>query len=314
MAVSLKTLQRGVKKDPPIIVMYGDEGVGKTRFAANAPDPVFIFTENSQGKLDVAGWEVTSYEQVMEATLSLLNDEHDFKTVVYDSLDWFEPMLWAYLIEQQPSTEKGRPVSNIEDYGFGKGYKYALDYWGDFLALVKELRDKKNMAVIFLAHPTLSKISPPDGDSYDSWTLKLQNSDKTSAKDKVTEFCDAVLFANWRVALTEEEMGFGASRNRAVGNGERVVYTEKRPAWDAKNRYDLPAQIPIRDKDWNDLWSALSREIPWFSTIGGGAQEERPAPKKFSPAKASEEAKQDEPEGAPEAPAAPTARPKFIKK
>lgn len=267
MAISLASLQRGVSALPPIICMFGDEGIGKSKFAANAPNPVFIFTENSLGNLDVPRWNARTYEEVMEMTLTLLNEEHDFKTVVYDTLDWFEPMVWQYLISQQPTTEKGKPIANIEDYGYGKGFKLALDYWRDFLDLVDQLRTKRNMAVIFLAHSTLQRISPPDSDSYDSWTLKLQNSDKTSAKDKITEYCDAVLFANWRVALTDEELGFNKTRQRGIGSGERAVYTEKRPAWDAKNRYDLPSQIHIRDKDWGELWSALASNVPWFASL-----------------------------------------------
>jgi hypothetical protein len=309
MAISLSTLQRGIQASPPIICCYGDEGIGKTRMAANAPNPVFIFTENSKGKLDVAGWTVTSYEEVMEATVALLNDEHDFKTVVYDSLDWFEPMVWRYMISQQPTSEKGKPIANIEDYGFGKGYKYALDYWRDFLDLVDQLRTKKDMAVIFLAHPTLTKISPPDGDSYDAWTLKLQNSDKTSAKDKITEYCDMVLFANWKSARTEEELGFGNTRARAVGNGERIVNTEKRPAFDAKNRYDLPAQIHIKDKDWSELWSVIAENTPWFKQFA--EPEAKPEPKAVKKA----EPKAVAPETAPvaETPAGETL-PKFLQK
>jgi len=280
MAISLASLQTGVSASPPILCCFGDEGIGKSKFAANAPNPVFIFTENSLGNLDVPRWQAKSYEDVMEMTLSLLNEEHNFKTVVYDTLDWFEPMVWKYLTKQQPTTEKGKPISSIEDYGFGKGYKFALDYWQDFLDLVDRLRIGKDMAVIFLAHSTLQKITPPDGDSYDSWTLKLQNSDKTSAKDKITEYCDAVFFANWRVARAEEELGFGNSRQRGVGNGERIVYTEKRPAWDAKNRYDLPAQIHIKDKDWQDLWGAMATHIPWFKQF-----ETEPEPAKPEPAK-----------------------------
>lgn len=274
MAINLASLKRGVAAAPPIICCYGDEGIGKSRFAANAPNPVFIFTENSLGNLDVARWNAKSYEDVMEMTVSLLNEEHDFKTVVYDTLDWFEPMVWKYLIKQQPTTERGNPISNIEDYGYGRGYKLALDYWRDFLDLVEQLRTEKNMAVIFLAHSTLQKITPPDGDSYETWTLKLQNSDKTSAKDKITEYCDAVIFANWRVALTEEELGFNKTRQRGIGSGERVVHTEKRPAWDAKNRYDLPAQIHVKDKDWGDVWSSMASNIPWFAKLSAPVKTE----------------------------------------
>lgn len=277
MAISLDTLQRGVAATAPIICCFGDEGIGKSKFASNAPNPVFIFTENSLGKMDVVRWQASSFEDVMEMTSVLINEKHDFKTVVYDTLDWFEPMVWKYLVQQQPTTEKGKPITSIEDYGYGKGYKFALDYWTEFLNLVEELRQTKNMAVIFLAHSTLQKISPPDSESYDSWTLKLQNSDKTSAKDKITEYCDAVLFAKWQGGIKEEDMGFNQSRNRGIGSGERIVYTEKRPAWDAKNRYDLPSEIYIRSKDWSELWNEMAKNIPWFSQFA--EPEARPEPK-----------------------------------
>ncbi len=173
-------------------------------------------------------------------------------------------MVWNYLIRSQPTDEKGRDVSSVEGYGFGKGYKYALDYWNDFLALVNRLRVEKDMLVIFVAHPTIRKVTPPDSDSYDTYTMKLQDSDKVSAKDKIVESSDVVLFANWRVALTDEKLGFGNSRQRGVGSGERIVYTEQRPAYEAKNRYGLPAQINIKSKDWSELWQLLAAGIPWF--------------------------------------------------
>ncbi len=307
MAISLASLQHGVSVAPPILCCFGDEGIGKSKFAANAPNPVFIFTENSIGTLDVPRWNAKSYEDVMEMTATLLNEEHDFKTVVYDTLDWMEPLLWNYLIRMQPTDEKGRTITNVDGYGFGKGYKYALDYWKDFLELVDQLRITKNMAVIFLAHSTLQKITPPDGDSYDSWTLKLQNSDKVSAKDKITEYCDAVLFANWRVAVTEEELGFNKTRNIGKGAGERIVYTEKRPAFDAKNRFSLPASIPIKDADWGDLWAILATNIPWFKQFTAEA-EAKPEPKRV-PAKV--EKKVEEPVAQEEA---KSELPAFLKK
>ena len=264
MAISLASIQHGISKLPPIITVYGDGGIGKDTFASNAPNPIFIFTENSIGTLDVPRIPTTSYEDVMEATVSLINEKHDYNTVVYSTLDWFEPMVWNYLLKQQPNDEKGRPVTSVESYGFGKGFKYAISYWNDFIELVNRLRTERNMMVIFVAHPTVRKLTPPDSDSYDSYMLKLQDSDKVSAKDKIVECSDCVLFANWRVALTDEKLSFGNSRNRGVGSGERIVYTEQRPAYEAKNRYGLPAQVQVKSKDWSELWSLLATSIPWF--------------------------------------------------
>lgn len=280
MAISLTSLQTGVSKEPPVICIYGDGAIGKDTFASFAPDPVFIFTENSRGILDVKSWQAKSYEDVMEMTATLLAEKHDFKTVVYSTLDWFEPMVWNYLIRMQPNDEKGRSVTNIESYGFGKGFKFALDYWNDFFDLVNRLRMERNMMVVFVAHPVIRKVTPPDSDSYDSYMIKLQDSEKVSAKDKVVESSDVVLFANWRVALTDEKLSFGNSRNRGVGSGERIVYTEQRPAYEAKNRYGLPAQIHVKSKDWSEVWEALATNIPWFSqfTQEKPKQEQPPIP------------------------------------
>jgi len=264
MAISLSSLKHGISALPPIITIYGDAAIGKDTFASFAPNPVFIFTENGLGNLDVARWQVDTYEDAMTALVTLLNEPHDFKTVVFSTLDWFEPMVWNYLIRMQPNDEKGRAVTNIEGYGFGKGFKYAVDYWTDFLALINRLRTEKNMMIIFVAHPVIRKVTPPDSDSFDCYMLKLQDSEKVSAKDKIVESSDVLLFANWRVALTDEKLSFGQSRQRGVGSGERVVYTEQRPAYEAKNRYGLPAQIHVKEKDWSDVWGVLSQHISWF--------------------------------------------------
>ncbi len=279
MAINLSTLKRGVSALPPIITIYGDAAIGKDTFASYAPNPVFLFTENGIGNLDVARWQADTYEDAMNALVTLLEEEHDFKTLVFSTLDWFEPMVWNYLIRNQPTDEKGRPVTNIEGYGFGKGFKYALDYWNDFLVMVNRLRSEKDMMVIFVAHPVVRKVTPPDSDSSDCYMLKLQDSEKVSAKDEIVESSDVVLFANWRVALTDEKMSFGQSRQRAVGSGERVLYTEQRPAYEAKNRFSLPGQIHVKTKDWSDVWAILASHIPWFATL------DAPAPAKAAPAK-----------------------------
>lgn len=276
MAISLQSIQTGIAANPPVITIHSDTGIGKSTFAANAPNPIFIPTENSLGKLPVARFPVCgTYEDVMNSTAVLLNDKHNYLTAVYDTLDWFEPMVWNYLIRMQPNDDKGRAVTNIEGYNYGKGFKYALDYWNDFISLTDRLRFERNMMIIYIVHSTIRKVTPPDMESYEMYMPKLQDSEKTSAKDKIVEHSDVVLFANWRVALTDEKLGFGNTRNRGVGSGERVVYTEQRPAYEAKNRFDLPSQIQVKDKNWADVWSILAQNIPWFKQFNLTTQGEQ---------------------------------------
>ena len=66
---------------------------------------------------------------------ALQTEKHEFDTVVLDSLDWIEPLIWKAVCEEGE-------VETIEQYagGYGKGYVRALDLWRK---LIKELAGQK---------------------------------------------------------------------------------------------------------------------------------------------------------------------------
>ena len=137
MALSLSNLVRAKSDKPPRIVIYGVPGIGKTSLAAEFPDPIFIQTEEGAGNLELTSFAdrpLSSAAEVDEAIELLLTGDHGFRTVVLDTLDWFEPMLWAAVC-------KRNKWDSIEDAGFGKGY-VALDAdWRYFLGRMNALRD-----------------------------------------------------------------------------------------------------------------------------------------------------------------------------
>ena len=61
----------------------------------------------------------------------------------------------------------------------------------------------------------------------------------------VQEWCDEVLFANYRVFTKSANEGFNRTRSVAIGEGERVIYCCERPSFQAKNRLSLPPEIPM---------------------------------------------------------------------
>ena len=277
MAISLASIKTGVSNDPPIITIFGDGGIGKTSFCANAPSPIFIFTEKSLGKLDVARFTfndpdgseryvANTFEEVMISLSQLLGD-HNYKTVVIDSMDWLEPLIEDYLLRQRPTTDKGRPVKNIKDYGFNTGASFIMEYWTEYFNMIREIQQKKNMIVIQTAHRAVVKMTPPDSDAYTAYNIKLEG----KAREKVIEGSDAVLYFSTKLGLTKEDMGFNNTRNRAVGSGDRFVYTQERPSHEGKNKYSLQYEIAVKDKDWGDLWALLASNIPWFDQFTKGA-------------------------------------------
>jgi hypothetical protein len=89
-----------------------DADVGKTTFAAGAPAPVFICTEDGLGTLEATHFPLSrTFDEVMEALAVLYEQDHTFATVVVDSVDWLEPLVW-----QKACQENG--WKDLEQPGF----------------------------------------------------------------------------------------------------------------------------------------------------------------------------------------------------
>jgi hypothetical protein len=249
-------ISTGVQIQPPFIIMYGDHGNGKTSWAASAPSPIFIRTEDGMGVLDAARFDevVASYAQVLAQISDLIKEDHPYKTVVIDSLDHLEPLIWAKVVEVE--REKKPKVQKIEDIEFQKGYVYAVDYWRQIIDGLLYLRTVKKMTVILLAHCNAKEFHDPNSDSYGRWQIKLHK----HASALIQEKADAVLFLTTE---TYTEKDKDTERVRGVGSGRRIIYTEKRPSYVAKNRYSLPHELPFpsRDAGWATFAAALNASI-----------------------------------------------------
>lgn len=237
---------------PPRILIYGPQGIGKSTFISKSMNPVLIQTEDGLGNLDIPAYPLAkSYADVMTAITELATVDHSFNTVAVDSADWLEPLIW-----KQVAAEAGK--KNIEDIGYGKGYTLALDLWREYIGALNYLRDEKNMTVIQTAHANIKRFDNPETESYDRYEIKLHK----SASALLLEHSDIVMFANFYVGITKESGGF-KERKRALGSGERILYTEERPAAIAKNRYDLPPEIPF-DKD-GAYWGTIASHVPFYN-------------------------------------------------
>ena len=248
MAISLASLERSSVLKPPRILIHGVHGVGKTTFAAGARDPVFILTEDGLGTLAVPHFPLArTFDDVMQALASLYTEDHVFRTLVVDSADWLEPLIWARVCKDQG-------WSSIEDAGYGKGYVNALDLWRQYLEGLNALRDDKGMAIVQIAHTDIKRFDSPESEPYDRYVIKLH----TKASALLQEHSDVVLFANYRISTVKSDVGFNKKVTRALGSGERLLHTAERPAFLAKNRYALPETLPM---SWAALAEAMPREI-----------------------------------------------------
>lgn len=245
--MSLATVRRGAAIKPPKIVIYGTPGIGKTTFAAGAPNPIFLQTEDGLGLIDAArfGDVARTYQDVLDAITVLLEEPHDFQSLVVDSLDQLEPLIWDHVCQREGK-------KNIEAFGYGRGYQFAADELRVFLSGLDAIRDR-GMTVVVVAHSEIRRFESPEHEPFDRYQMRLHK----LANDIVCEWADALLFASYKVHVVRDQVK-GQERSRGAGKGDRVIYTEERPAFRAKNRYRLPPELPL---SWDAFQGAIGASV-----------------------------------------------------
>ena len=242
MAFDLKSIRKNDAMAAPRIMVYGVEGIGKSTFGAGSPNPVYILTEDGLGSLNVNHFPLaTSFQDVMDAIATLYKENHAFETVVIDSLDWLEAIIQREIEAKY----------DAKDLAYGKGSVIAAERWREILDGLNALRNDKGMAVILIAHTTIKRFDSPEVEPYDRYQPKLQ--ERSNAV--VREWCDAVLFANYKTIVKKDDVGFNQTNNRGISTGERLLFTSERPAYMAKNRYNMPESIPL---SWDAFTQAIS--------------------------------------------------------
>jgi hypothetical protein len=237
----LGDLIRGKVKKPRRTMLYGVQGVGKSTWAASAPDAVFIPTEEGLNDIDCDKFPVAkSFKEFEDRLIQLAKADHTYRTVAIDSLDWLEQLVW-----QKVCQEKG--VKSIADIGYGKGYIAALSKWRTLTEGLDALRTN-GMGCVLIGHVAVRIFSDPLSDSYDVYELDLHK----KAAALLQRWADAVLFLNNKVTVKKEEVK-GKDRKRGIGDDDRKMYTQKRPAHPGGGRGvfgQLPYELELSYEAW----------------------------------------------------------------
>lgn len=241
MAFDIKSIRKNDAISAPRVMIYGVEGIGKSTFASGAPNPIFICTEDGLGSLSVDHFPLaSSFSDVVGAIGTLYSEKHQYQTVALDSLDWLENMIWRDV----------ESTHDAKDLAYGKGAVIAAEKWREVLDGLNALRNDKGMAVILIAHTTIKRFDSPETEPFDRYQPKLQ--ERSNAL--IREWCDAVLFANYKTIVKKDDVGFNKTVARGISTGERLLYTNERPAFMAKNRFNLPDSIPL---SWDAFTNAI---------------------------------------------------------
>lgn len=244
----LETIEKP-KPRAPVITLFADAGVGKTRAAATFPNCLFIRAEDGMQSIPAdekpdAFPIVENSTQLFDQLMALIKEDHDYSTLVIDSVSALETMFGKEVVDADEKNNLAKAGG-----GYGGGYQLVANMHARVRKAAAILNEKKHMAIVFLSHAETVKVSPPDMEDYTQYSLRLN--EKYSQKFYIDDV-DIVGFIRLASALR----GGDKERKRVISDGQRELIAYSTPASVSKNRYGITAPIPFNEGE-NPLAKAL---------------------------------------------------------
>lgn len=223
---------------PVIATITGDAGVGKTTLSATFPKAIFIRIEDGLQAVPSnlrpdAFPVVTRVEQLWEQLTALIKDQHDYQTLVIDSVTQLETLFAEHVIESDPKKPKSLAQANG---GYGAGYGAVAALHGRVRKAAKMLNEQRNMHVVFIAHSDVSTIELPDEDPYSRYELRLHKKSVPHYVDNV----DLVAYLKLETFTTGD-----GERKKAISSGNRIAICYTAAAQISKNRFGITEPLEV---------------------------------------------------------------------
>lgn len=229
---------------PTITTITGDAGVGKTLLAGTWPKPIFIRVEDGFKVFDQLPKEqrpaklpvVSSVADLMDQLKWILKGEHDFKTLVIDSVTQADLLFTAHVIE---TDEKGANSLATANGGYGGGYSAVAALHGRIRQAAKMIAEQRKMHIVFIAHSDVDKIDLPDSEPFSRYELALH---AKSAPHYVNNV-DMVAYIRLETFIKKsKELG---AKAKAVSDGRRIAICHTDAAQISKNRFGIEEPVQI---------------------------------------------------------------------
>jgi hypothetical protein len=226
-------------QDRPILcTITGDAGLGKTSFAATFPKPIFIRAEDGLQAIPKSNRPdafpvVSTIDDLWEQLTSLIKEEHDYKTLVIDSITQLDNLFTNYIVDTDP--KKPKTIAQALG-GYGAGFQALSSLHGRVRKAAGILNETKGMNIVFIAHSETETIELPDADPYTRYNIRMQ-------KKSVSHFVDNVDMVGY-LKLETHTIGDG-DRKKAISDGTRLLVTYATAANISKNRYGITEDLIV---------------------------------------------------------------------
>jgi len=225
---------------PTICTLTGDPGVGKTVLANTFPNPIFIRAEDGLESIPAdqkpdAFPVITKVDNLWEQLSALIDEEHEYQTVVIDSVTQLETLFGEHVVKSDPKKPKSLAQANG---GYGAGYLAVAAMHGRVRKAAKVLNEKRNMNVVFIAHSETTTIELPDSDPYSRYELRLHKKCQTHYTDNT----DLVAYLKLETFTTGD-----GERKKAISSGQRIAVCHTDAAQVSKNRYGIKEPLHVEE-------------------------------------------------------------------
>lgn len=238
---------KGKVKKPIAMILYGVHGIGKSTFATECEDPIFIGSEEND-ELEAARLPKIKTWPDLIAQLEWIK-KSDHKTVVIDTMDELETIAQNEILKKEPGKTMATACG-----GYGKAGEVMERMFLAVRDSLSYLRDEKGMNIVILCHHEKNKHEDPITlTTYDNYSTALHKKIKPIFEDWVS----IIAFANDKLMKIKNSN----EKETVIGDGERVMYFESRPSHVAKNRFKLPEEIEFPE---NGTWQFIKNHVDEF--------------------------------------------------
>jgi len=222
----------------------GDSGMGKTVLACSFPSPIVIRAEDGLQSIPEATRPdafpllsgADAVEDLKGQLMQLIREDHDYKTLIIDSVTALDRMFVEHIVANDPKKPKS---INQALGGYGAGLSAVAALHSSVRKACGVLNTKKGMHIIFIAHADTETMELPDAEPYTRYSLRLN-------KKSVPYYVDDVDLVGF-LKLETHVIGNEGERKKAISDGTRVLVSYSTAANVSKNRYGITEDLEVEE-------------------------------------------------------------------